>query len=70
MRVLSWGGVASWQVLRAAGYSRHALIVARAAGQADWELDILTEDLAAWDDALALMVRVRVTHAKGGMRAP
>jgi hypothetical protein len=44
------------QVLRTAGYFRQALWVAEAAGQSDWMLDILMEDLAAYDDALALLV--------------
>ena len=43
-------------MLRTAGYFRQALWVAEAAGQADWVLDILMEDLAAYDDALALLV--------------
>ncbi len=45
-----------WQVLRTAGYHWQALWVAEAAGEADWVLDILMEDLAAYDDALALLV--------------
>lgn len=43
-------------MLRAAGYPHHALRVAQAARQSDWVLDILLEDLSAWDEALAVLV--------------
>ena len=44
------------QVLRAAGYPRHALWVAESAGLQDAVLDILLEDCAAYDEALAALV--------------
>jgi len=50
------------KVLRTAGYHRQALWVAEAAGQADWVLDILMEDLAAYDDALALLEKLPRAH--------
>lgn len=43
------------QVCRTAGYFEHALFVAQAAAETEWYLDILLEDLHAWEDALAYL---------------
>ena len=43
------------QVCRSAGYFEHALFVAQAAAETEWYLDILLEDLHAWDDALTYL---------------
>ncbi|KAK9806296.1 hypothetical protein WJX72_009074 [[Myrmecia] bisecta] len=43
------------KVCRAAGYFEHALFVAQAAGEAQWYLDILLEDCANYDEALAYL---------------
>ena len=43
------------QVLRGAGYFDHALFVAQAAGEAGWYLDILLDDCASYDAALAYL---------------
>ena len=43
------------QVCRGAGYFEQALHVAQAAGQPQWYLDILLEDMGAWDEALAYL---------------
>ncbi|KAG1673844.1 hypothetical protein FOA52_012869 [Chlamydomonas sp. UWO 241] len=43
------------RVLRAAGYHQHALWVASAACQPEWVLEILLDDTAAYDDAIAFL---------------
>ena len=43
------------QVCRSAGYYEQALHVAQAAGQPQWYLDILLDDIGAWDDALTFL---------------
>lgn len=42
-------------MLRAAGYHSHALWVASAAGQWEWVLDVLIEDCADYDEAVAYL---------------
>lgn len=55
LRQLNYSGVWLLQVCRSAGYFEHALFVAQAATETEWYLDILLEDLHAWDDALAYL---------------
>ena len=40
---------------RSAGYYEQALHVAQRAGENEWYLDILLEDMQAWDEALAFL---------------
>lgn len=43
------------QVLRSAGYRTHALWVAERAGQPDWLLELLLEEGASYEEALAYL---------------
>lgn len=45
----------SLQVLRGAGYYSHALWVAQRAGEPNWQLDVLLEDLGDFDAALSFI---------------
>lgn len=42
-------------VLRGAGYAQHALWVARQAGEPDWVLDVLLDDLHDYGQALEFL---------------
>eukprot|EP00879_Flechtneria_rotunda_P007092 GHRR01007444.1.p1 GENE.GHRR01007444.1~~GHRR01007444.1.p1 ORF type:complete len:921 (+),score=350.13 GHRR01007444.1:614-3376(+) len=45
----------AFKVLRSAGYAAHALSVAERAGQPEWMLDVLLEDMASYVEALAFI---------------
>eukprot|EP00775_Hariotina_reticulata_P008195 gene8195-8386_t len=45
----------AFKVLRSAGYAAHALSVAERAGQPDWILDVLLEDMGSYPEALAFI---------------
>lgn len=45
----------AFKVLRSAGYAQHALSVAERAGQPEWVLDVLLEDLGQYPEALAFI---------------
>jgi hypothetical protein len=45
----------AFKVLRSAGYSAHALSVAERAGQPEWILDVLLEDLGSYAEAIAFI---------------
>jgi hypothetical protein len=45
----------AFKVLRSAGYAAHALSVAERAGQPDWILDVLLEDMGSSPEALTFI---------------
>jgi hypothetical protein len=45
----------AFKVLRSAGYAAHALSVAERAGQPEWILDVLLEDMASYAEAVAFI---------------
>ena len=55
-------------VLSAAGYHEHALQVAASAGQAQWQLRILLEDLQRFDEALAFIAGLDLVDAVGAVK--
>lgn len=55
----------AFKVLRSAGYAAHALSVAERAGQPEWILDVLLEDMASYAEAVAFIGEF---GGRGGMR--
>lgn len=55
-------------VLSTAGYHEHALQVAASAGEAQWQLRILLEDLEHYDEALAFIARLDLVDAVGAVK--
>jgi hypothetical protein len=45
----------AFKVLRSAGYAAHALSVAERAGQPEWILDVLLEDMQSYAEAVAFI---------------
>jgi len=45
----------AFKVLRSAGYAAHALSVAERAGQPEWILDVLLEDMGSYAEAVAFI---------------
>jgi hypothetical protein len=45
----------AFKVLRSAGYAAHALCVAERAGQPEWVLDVLLEDMGSYAEAIAFV---------------
>lgn len=45
----------AFKVLRSAGYAAHALSVAERAGQPEWILDVLLEDMGSYAEAIAFI---------------
>eukprot|EP00878_Enallax_costatus_P016671 GHUV01017491.1.p1 GENE.GHUV01017491.1~~GHUV01017491.1.p1 ORF type:complete len:607 (+),score=167.44 GHUV01017491.1:135-1823(+) len=45
----------AFKVLRSAGYAAHALSVAERAGEPDWVLDVLLEDMHSYPEAIAFI---------------
>lgn len=55
----------AFRVLRSAGYSGHALSVAERAGQPEWVLDVLLEDMGSYAEAVAF---IGEGQGEGGVR--
>lgn len=59
----------AFKVLRSAGYAAHALSVAERAGQPEWILDVLLEDMGSYAEAVAFIGEAHCTlmHAFAGV---
>lgn len=58
----------AFKVLRSAGYAAHALSVAERAGQPEWILDVLLEDMGSYAEAVAFIGEgCRGGQCEGGM---